>query len=76
MWQQTVFVVHSTNPVSQHNADEVKGSRHASSKTCLKSSSDKDEPCEVNDGPLAERTKGTDEEDTKVSRMLRLTFAF
>jgi hypothetical protein len=65
------FVVDSSNPLSQHNTDETEGSPHASIETCLTSSSDKDEPCEVNEDSLGEPTKGTDEEDTKVSGMFR-----
>ena len=73
MWKPTVIVVEGSNTVPQHSSEEMRGTPRASSQTCLTSLSDGDEPCEVHEDPLGEPTKGTDEEDTKVGRMLRLT---
>jgi len=51
----------------------MKGAPRASSQTCLTSLSDDDEPCEIHEDPREEPTKGTDEEDAKVGRVLMLT---
>ena len=75
MWKPTVTVVESSNTVSQHNSEEMRGTPHASSQTRLTplSDDDDDEPCEIHEETLGGPTRGTDEEDTKVGGVLRLT---
>jgi hypothetical protein len=67
------IVVESSNTVPQHNSEEMKVAPHASGRTCLTSLSEDDEPCEIRENAREEPTKGTDEEDTKVGRVLRIT---
>jgi hypothetical protein len=73
VWKPTGIVVENSITVPQQNSEEMRGAPHASSKTCLTSLSDDDEPCEIREDPLGEPTRGTDEEDSKVGRVLRLT---
>ena len=51
----------------------MKGAPRASSQPRLTSLSDDDEPHEIREDPVAEPTRGTDEEDTKVGGMLKFT---
>jgi len=67
------IVVESSNTVPQHNSDEMKVAPQANSRTRFTSLSEDDEPCEICEDAREEPTKGTDEEDTKVGTVLRLT---
>ena len=72
MWKPTGIVVENSITVPQQNSKETRCVPHASSQTCLTTLSDDDEPCEIREDPLGEPTRGTDEEDSKVGRVLRL----
>jgi hypothetical protein len=72
MWQPIIFVTESGNTVPQQKSEVKKGTPLASSQTRLTSLSDDDddddEPCEISGDPLGEPTRGTDEEEAKVSQ--------